>query len=98
MTKQEHLFVKLMEECAEVQHRTSKLLQFGAEECEPGQHVSNRRRLLLEVMDLLTIIGMLQQAGFLPNYTEELCEHLDAKERRVKKYLRYSQELGRVEP
>jgi uncharacterized protein YaaN involved in tellurite resistance len=97
MAKHEHLYLKLMEECAEVQQRASKLLQFGSEEAEPGQCLTNAMRLRQEINDLLTIIDMIEQAGFPMNRGEDLELHMAEKREKIAKYLQYSQKLGRVD-
>ncbi len=96
MTKQEHLYVKLMEECAEVQQRAAKLMQFGSEEKEPGQDLTNAQRLRNELNDLLTIVDMLECAGLPQNSAKQEADHIANKYLKVEKYLKYSQELGCV--
>lgn len=99
MTRYEHLFLKLSEECAEVQQRISKLLQFGAGESEPGQELTNAERLRAEVNDLLSVIALLEGNGYLRWQTDaDLREHKLAKAAKIEKYLTYSEELGLVKP
>ena len=97
MTTHEHLYLKLMEECAEVQQRASKLLQFGSEESQPGDYQTNEMRLREELNDLLTVIDMVEQRGFMMNGPERLHQHMDEKRQKIAKYLAYSQELGCVD-
>lgn len=99
MTRYEHLFLKLSEECAEVQQRVSKLLQFGAGESEPGQTLTNAQRLRAEVNDLLSVIALLEGNGYLRwQSDDELSAHKLSKAEKIKKYLNYSEELGLVKP
>lgn len=56
----------LIEECAEVTQRATKLLRFGVEEVQPGQPHSNAYRLGLEVGDLLESVDMATRAGLIP--------------------------------
>ncbi len=43
MTSNENLLVTLMEECAEVQQAVSKMLRFGADNCDPSTpDISNK--------------------------------------------------------
>ena len=51
------LLTILMEECAEVQQRASKMLRFGVNEVQPGQAATNAERLSAEVGDLLHLIN-----------------------------------------
>ena len=55
----------LIEECAEVQQRATKLLRFGVSEIEANQHLSNSARLSAEVGDLLETIDLALKAGIL---------------------------------
>jgi hypothetical protein len=63
MTLEDLNLVMLMEECAEVAHRASKQLRFGADEIQPGQPLTNRQRLRDELMDLLTVVDFLTDGG-----------------------------------
>lgn len=55
----------LIEECAEVQQRATKLLRFGPVEIQPGQPFNNACRLALEIGDLLEIIDRARLAGLI---------------------------------
>lgn len=95
----EHLFIKLMEECAEVQQRVSKLLQFGPNETEPEQKRTNVWRLRSELNDLVAVIVMLQDRGLVPRTPgHDMARHVAGKREKIAKYLKYSQELGLVQP
>lgn len=59
------LLVILMEECAEVQQRASKILRFGAAETEPGQLLDNICRLSLEIGHLECMIDKLTDRGLI---------------------------------
>ena len=50
------LLTILIEECAEVQQRATKILRFGVDEIQPGQPHDNTQRLSVEVGDLLAVI------------------------------------------
>ena len=79
MNRNEHLLWILAEECAEVAQRASKAARFGLEEVQPGQPLSNSRRIL-------------QEDGCLP--ADDLRTQIDAKKLKVEKFLRYSRERG----
>jgi hypothetical protein len=97
MTPDEHAFLKLGEECSEVRTRIDKLLQFGPNEKEPGQDLTNLQRLRLELADVSAAIFRLHDKGLLdPISGDELVEHILAKDNRVDRYLQYSIQLGRV--
>ena len=53
----------LIEECAEVTQRATKLLRFGIDEVQPGQPLSNRQRLSREIGDLQVMIESAIAAG-----------------------------------
>lgn len=55
----------MIEECAEVQQRLTKLLRFGPQERQPGQHDTNAMRASGEVGDLLEIIDVAIREGLL---------------------------------
>lgn len=100
MTKEEHLFVKLMEECAEVIQRTSKLLQFGPTEVQEGQTQTNIERLVFELKDMQCTMVMLGSlyGNLLPgDYSNDAMEaHLAARTAKYKRFLALSIERGCV--
>lgn len=53
----------LIEECAEVQQRATKLLRFGRDEVQPGQSLSNSARLSDEIGDLYAMTERAQDLG-----------------------------------
>lgn len=55
----------VVEECAEIIQRGTKLLRFGVDEVQPGQGNSNADRLSMEVGDLLEVIDLGIKAGIL---------------------------------
>lgn len=57
------LLIIALEEATEVMKRITKMLRFGRDEVQPGQDLSNRDRLSLEIGDLYGVIGMLDEAG-----------------------------------
>lgn len=90
MTEQEHLLTCLMEECAEIQQRVSKALRFGLYEIQPEQEYTNKRRIMLELYDLLGVIEMLQERKTLDMFLER--EHVHAKKEKVLHFLEYARE------
>jgi len=50
------LLTILIEECAEVQQRATKMLRFGVNEAQPGQPYTNAERLSVEVGDLSHLV------------------------------------------
>lgn len=99
MTLRQFYLTKLAEECSEVSQRALKSMQFGEHEFQPGQNESNRARLTGEVLDLLSVIQILEEeTSDIVEITDGLLEeHLRNKRNKIKKYLELSQNLGMVE-
>lgn len=100
MTRTEHLLIKLIEECAEVQQRATKALRFGLSETQPGQTLSNACRLADEVMDLMAAVEMLREqdyafAAWLPWSPRP--DRIDTIREKVETFLRYSEECGTLD-
>ena len=98
MSLRQFYLLKLAEECNEVAQRCSKQMQFGRDEIEPGQNLTNEERLRNEINDLMAVVDILEnirEVNFMqPENMEEIAE---AKREKIAKYLKYSQELGQVE-
>jgi hypothetical protein len=92
MTREEHLLTILSEECAEVSQRACKALRFGLHETQPGQDEDNSLRLRGEIEDLLGVIRILRDEGFI---TEPSHDRILAKKPRFEKYLKHSKEMGK---
>lgn len=56
--REREILTILIEECAEVQQRATKLLRFGRDEIQPDQPLSNRSRLSAELGDLAAVVAM----------------------------------------
>ncbi len=93
MNKKDYLLTCLIEECVEVAQRGTKILRFGWDEVQEGQDLNNQNRLSNELSDLAALIEMLRDESgvWLPVYATS------AKKERVKKYMKLSQEQGRLE-
>lgn len=63
MNKQEHLLIKCLEECAEVQQAITKSLLFGLDDCHPETRMNNLDTLRHELNDLFAVIEMLHSEG-----------------------------------
>ncbi|HEY6232105.1 MAG TPA: hypothetical protein VIW64_12660 [Pyrinomonadaceae bacterium] len=92
MTRIEILLECLAEECAEVIQRVTKAQRFGLDEIQPGQSLTNERRVNYELCDLVTIVSMLEELGV------ALYPDVSAEKRvKVEKHLELSRTLGRLE-
>jgi len=93
------LLTKLAEECVEVAQRALKQQQFGRDEIEPGHDKTNGERLFGEIIDLITVVGLLENIKEIPILSMGESDELVAgKQAKILKYRQYSQKLGFVEP
>lgn len=87
LTREEHLLLRLGEECNEVAKRVSKAVLFTPGEVQPGQEKNNAERLSEELDDLLGVLEMLISEGFLRNSKGFAREDKKVK---VEKYIKFS--------
>ncbi len=75
----------LIEECAEVQQRATKILRFGLRETQLGEDYNNSQRLSFEVGDLIEVIDLTIKRGLI----EKVYIELGRKRKRdqLRKYL-----------
>lgn len=95
MSTEQHILLKLMEECSEVAQIASKSMLFGFDDSHP-KHDNQKNIDLLhgELDDLLGIVEMLNDKcgfGYMPNPT-----NLVLKQEKVMNYMQYSRECGRT--
>lgn len=95
MNKREYLLTCLSEESLEIAHAVCKGLRFGLEDVGPNKEASNLEQLRREICDLLAIVELLEEDG-LDMYTWNKLS-IDAKKKKVKKYMQYSIERGCLE-
>lgn len=76
----------LIEECAEVIQRATKMLRFGAHEVQPGQDKDNSVRLALEIGDLEYMIWCAVKADLAP-----VTAIMDGRIRKGEKFEKYRQ-------
>ena len=93
LTRQQHLLIKLMEECSEVIQASSKVLLFGKEDQHPDLFQNNEERLHEELNDLYGLIQMLAEEGFLTHTCNVRIERRIAK---TEHYIDYAKERGLV--
>lgn len=94
MTHLQYLLTKLAEECQEAGIRALKCQQFGLEEIQPGQHLTNKERLFGELNDIKGVLELLYANGV--DYDVDgiaVIEKMD----KIDKYRDYSVSLGLVE-
>lgn len=84
----------MAEEASEVAQIALKTQQFGFNEVYPGQPLTNKERVHLELNDLIAVVAMLNTEfdfGFSPDEEQGL-----AKKNKVNKYYNLSVTLGEV--
>lgn len=92
MNIKEYLLVCLIEECQEVSHAACKALRFGMEDKHPETGISNQEKVKEELMELMTVVNMLEEDGL---SFRTLCENiLENKKFRVLQYMEYSRKKG----
>lgn len=95
MKKNEHICIVTMEECAEIQQDTSKLLRFGKGNHHPDSDVTNGYHLMKEYYQLQAMIEMMVEHGIVDELPEEEIKNIkDNKKLKVNHYINYSRELG----
>lgn len=75
----------LIEECAEVQQRATKLLRFGRDEVQRDQPHSNMMRLSQELGDLMEMVKLAKSIGLVSK--EGMLDGMKRKEWHLRKYL-----------
>ena len=90
MTRQQHLLIALMEECAEVQQAASKVLRFGLDDKYKDQP-TNQERLSTELTDLIAVCDMIV-ADVVPDSITPT--GITDKKKKVEQWLAYSQLKG----
>jgi len=93
----EHLLTILQEECAEVSQRAAKAIRFGLDEVQEGQPFDNHARLAGELKDLLAAVELLNEETGRPLITADNFKHLAARKEKVRHWMTYSKERGRLE-
>lgn len=98
LNEAQFLLLKLSEECAEVAQRAAKQMQYGRDEIQKDQPLTNGQRLREELNDLLGVVDMLEDVGEVSraNRNERLLAST-AKYAKMEQYLQLSRDLGFVE-
>ena len=94
MTREEHLLVCLIEECAEVQKAATKALRFGLDDSYKD-YQTPRDTLCDECCDLLAVIEMLMASRTIWNVVGNVGKIIK-KKARVEKFIGYARERGLI--
>ena len=95
MNRVEYLLAKVAEECCEVAQRAIKAQRFGVHEVQPGQPLSNRERLRLELADLKAVVELLEGETF--DSFSPLTHDVEAHKAKIAEYMNYSERCGTLE-
>lgn len=96
MTREQLMYVQLMEEAAEISQIASKIVRFGASDHHLKNHnVPNYQLLKGELNDLYAILEILRDDFDLDISREE--DLIQAKKLKIEKYRQYSIELKQVD-
>lgn len=79
----------IVEECAEVQQRATKMLRFGVQEVQPGQLLTNAQRLSQELGDLMAVLKLAEAAALISGP-----DIVAAEMQKVSKLLRFMQAVA----
>lgn len=97
MDKAQYLLTKLAEECVEVAQRALKQIQFGKDEIQDGQPLTNTERLSREIIDLICVTRLLEETEEFPELLGvDIQEEYEKKKAKMQKYLDLSAKLGRL--
>ena len=86
MTQIEYLLTCLVEECAEVQKETTKILRFGTSGHHPKVSISNIEKLHKEYIDVIAIFDLLRDQKLIDTTNIDINEEVEKKKKRVLKY------------
>lgn len=91
ISRKVYFLILVIEECAEIIHRTCKAIRFGLDEKWKPEDGTNREMLEDEIIDLQVILKLNEQEGNLSEVTlEKLKQKVDRKRIRVTKFYEYS--------
>ena len=92
MTRKEHLLTILAEECNETAQRASKALRFTLDEVQPSQSLTNAERIVYEFNDILAVMEMLKEEGYIKNVVDN--DAIAKKKIKINKFINYSNNIG----
>lgn len=94
MDLEQFLLIKIAEECDEISQRALKAAQFGLDEVQNGQGLSNAERLIGELNDLAGVLSLMKQEDIL--CFKASSDAVAQKVEKLRKYLALPASLGRV--
>ncbi len=95
MNAKEYLITCAMEECAELAKELAKANRFGLDNRYPVDGPSASEKIAREFADLTAVVRMLEDHGWIANTSSPSA--IEAKKKKVAKYMRRSQEAGMLQ-
>lgn len=94
MNKKEYLLTCLAEECAEVAQACSKALRFGLDDKGPNHTLTNAEHISSELNDVIALVKMLEDAGYMPRPHRHSLIAIEEKKIRVQQFMEYAEQRG----
>jgi NTP pyrophosphatase (non-canonical NTP hydrolase) len=99
MKKLEYLLTCLSEENGEVIQEVGKAIRFGLDDINPKILESNENAIHREMIDIIAVYLMIFPEHNLigaSNFSEVTLNQINAKQEKVKKWMKYSAEKGKI--
>lgn len=99
MNRVEYLLSKLAEECNEAAQRCMKAQQFGPNQVQIGQNMTNVERVTYELNDVYAMVDMLRAELGQVNrdFGARSAKLIDEKREKVSQYMELSRKFGALE-
>jgi hypothetical protein len=91
VSRKVYFLLLIIEECAEIIHRTCKAVRFGLDERWKPEDGTNRQLLEGELVDLRAVLDLNVAEGNLSSFNSDPMRVLE-KQDRVRHFLKYSEE------
>jgi hypothetical protein len=92
VSRKVYFLVLIIEECAEIIHRTCKAIRFGLDERWKPESGTNRELLQEEMIDLQAVLDMNVREGNIVCFEfDKIRDHVSMKTKKVDHYFSYSE-------
>lgn len=95
MDREQYLLTIASEECNEVGQRCSKAIRFGLKEVQQGHDLNNAERIVHEFNDLVAVIQVLAEEGYID---KEFINNqlIEKKKENIEKWYMYAKSQGTI--
>lgn len=90
VSRRVYFLLLIIEECAEIIHRTCKAIRFGMDERWKPEHGTNRQMLQGELVDLRAVIALNVQEGNLDPIIAGEADEMERKRGKIATFFAYS--------